>query len=499
MNLMQVASLCTALLLAGCGTMVQNPVTGKAERSVMDERTEVTEGAKAHQEILKEYTPLNNPGLQAYVNGVGQKLAAHSHRGNLKWTFTVLDSPEVNAFALPGGYVYITRGLMAYLDSEAELASVLGHEIGHVTARHSAQRATRQQNAGLGVLAATLGGVLLEAAGVGGAADLASQASQMVAAGHIASYGREQELQADQLGAEYVARIRYNPNNMVDVIQVLKNQERYAADAARSAGRAAPAEPGWLASHPSNDQRLAEIRQTATRLAQGGTWGDDGRERYLRTMDRVTFGDGAEQGVVRGRNFYHESLGIAMTAPPGYRIVNGAEKLTIINGEGDAALVMQMAPPKYGTNHEQILRQGLGATEGRTERPQLASGLAATRYVGNVRDAQGQAKSMEVTLVTGPENRVYLLGYATRDAAALQRARPGLREIEASFRPLSPSERNAARPWHIKLVPYPAGGFAQLARNSPLTELAEQQLRLMNGAYGGSPEPRVGQLVKVVE
>src|SRR5690606_33053344 len=141
--------------------------------------------------------------LQAYVNEVGQKLARQSHRSNLQWTFTVLDSPEVNAFALPGGYVYVTRGIMAHLDSEAELAGVIGHEIGHVTARHGAQRATRQQNAGLGVLAATVRGAVLEGAGVGGATELASQVSQGVAAGHLASYSREQELQADELGAEY--------------------------------------------------------------------------------------------------------------------------------------------------------------------------------------------------------------------------------------------------------------------------------------------------------
>ncbi|MBN8510685.1 MAG: M48 family metalloprotease, partial [Burkholderiales bacterium] len=114
----------------------------------MDEPTEIAEGAKAHQEVLKAYGAVEDAALQAYVDRVGQKLAAQSHRAKLKWTFTVLDSPEVNAFALPGGYVYVTRGIMAYLDSEAALAGVLGHEIGHVTARHGAAQATRQAGAG---------------------------------------------------------------------------------------------------------------------------------------------------------------------------------------------------------------------------------------------------------------------------------------------------------------------------------------------------------------
>lgn len=233
------------VLLAGCAT-VTNPVTGQREVTVMDERSEIAEGKKAHEEVLQEYGVYANPRVQAYVDELGQRLAKQSHRRNLEWHFTVLDSPEVNAFALPGGYVYVTRGLLAYMESEADLAGVIGHEIGHVSARHGAQRATRQQTAGLGVLAATLLGAVLEAKGVGGATDIAGTLSQGVAAGYIASYSRDQETQADQLGAEYLARNNYDPKNMIDVIRVLKSQEQYAADAARAEGRAAPAGGGWL-------------------------------------------------------------------------------------------------------------------------------------------------------------------------------------------------------------------------------------------------------------
>ena len=143
-------------LLTACGSPIVNPVTGQAERSVMSEQMELTEGAKAHQQVLQEYGVVKDARLQAYVNNLGQRLAKQSHREQLQWHFTVLDSPEVNAFALPGGYVYVTRGILAYLQNEAELAGVIGHEIGHVTARHGAQRATRQQDAGLGVLAASV-------------------------------------------------------------------------------------------------------------------------------------------------------------------------------------------------------------------------------------------------------------------------------------------------------------------------------------------------------
>jgi predicted Zn-dependent protease len=361
------SALLSALLLVGCGTTVVNPVTGRAERTVMDEATEIAEGTKAHQQVLSEYGAYADPRLQAYVDGVGQNLARLSHRSGLPWTFTVVDSPEINAFALPGGYVYITRELMAYLDSEAELAAVIGHEIGHVTARHSAQRATRQQDAGLGVLAATVLGAVLERQGVGGAASAASQMSQGVAAGWLASYSREQELQADQLGAEYLARNRYDPNNMVAVIGALKDQERFAADVARAEGRAQPAGVNWLSSHPSNDQRLADIRSFAAGYQQGD-YGDDGRTRYLQAIDGMNFGESRAQGVTRGRNFFHEELGIALTAPPGWRILNTPEAITVVNGKGDAGLIVRLVPPQAGNSHDEIIRNLIRPTEGRVER-----------------------------------------------------------------------------------------------------------------------------------
>ncbi len=489
------SALLSAALLAGCGTTVVNPVTGREERSVMDEGAEIAAGKKAHQQVLAEYGAYADPGLQAYVNGVGQKLAKASHRSALPWTFTVLDSPEINAFALPGGYVYITRGLMAYLDSEAELAGVIGHEIGHVTARHGAQRATRQQDAGIGVLAATVLGAVLESQGVSGATNMAGQMSQGVAAGWLATYSREQELQADQLGAEYLARNRYSPSNMVDVIGVLKNQERFAADTARAEGRAPPSGANWLSSHPSNDQRLADIRKIAA--GYQGDYTDDGRTRYLQAIDGMGFGEGRAQGVTRGRDFYHEELGIALTAPPGWRIRNTPEAIAVVNGAGDAGLIVRLVPAEAGNTHDAIIRNVIKPSAGRTESRNI-HGLSATQFDGSRRNDQGQTQAVRVLLVSGPGNRTYMLNFGGRDAAALQRAAAGLAEAEGSIRPLSPAERAAARPWTLQTQPYPRGGFAELARSSPLPAQAEAQLKLLNGAYAGGAEPRTGQPVKVV-
>jgi len=487
------ALLLTSSMLAGCGSAVVNPVTGQAERSVMNEQTEVAEGAKAHQQVLQEYGVVNDPRLQTYVNAIGQRLAKLSHRSQLQWHFTLLDSPEINAFALPGGYVYVTRGLMAYLQTEAELAGVVGHEIGHVTARHGAQRATRAQDAGLGVLAATVLGAVLESQGVSGAGRLASDLSQTAAAGHIASYGREQELQADGLGAEYLARNAFDPRNMINVIGALKNQERFAADQARAAGRPVPAQNSWLASHPSNDQRLQQITQLAAQYQ--GNYVDEGRTRYQQAVQGMAFGESAEQGLTRGQNFFHATLGIAITAPPGWRIQNEPSQLALVNATADAALMIQVAPPKAGATHDEVIRNLLKPSRGNTECLTI-NGLQATRFTGTRATGQGQ-QAVNVTLVTGPNNSVYVFTPSAKNAAALRQANVALAQAQGSFRTLNAQDRRAAQAWALKIVNYPGGGFAQLAKSSPVPQ-AEAQLRLINGYYSGG-DPRVGQPVKVIE
>ena len=485
---------CALALLCACGTAVVNPVSGQTELSAMSEADEIAEGQKAHQQVLKEYSVYNHPAVQDYVNALGQRLAAQSHRAHLQWHFTVLDSPEINAFALPGGYVYVTRGIMAYMESEADLAGVMGHEIGHVTARHGAQRATSQQHAGFGVLVANILGVVLETQGIVGAGQMAGQVSQTVAAGYIASYGREQELQADGLGAEYLARNHYDPHNMVDVITVLKNQERFAADQAKAEGKPAPSGAGWLASHPSNDQRLQTITQLAAQYK--GNYNDEGRARYLKVVAGLAFGDSAEQGLVRGRNFYHAPLGLALTAPVGWKIQNGTDQLAVINAAGDAALVVRLVPPAAGKSHADIIRNVLKPSESRSEAVSV-NGLQATRFSGARKNAQGQSQPFEVTLVSGPGDNTFLLQYSAKNAQVLQNARAALREAEGGFRAMTAQDRQAARPWTIRTVAYPKGGFAELAKTSPISR-PEEQLRLINGFYGGG-EPKAGQLVKVIE
>src|SRR6185295_19283307 len=218
--------------------------------------------------------------------------------------------------------------------------------------------------------------------------------SQSAAAGYIASYSRDQESQADELGAEYLSRNRYDPQNMVDVIQVLKSQEQFAADLAKAEGRPVASASNWLASHPANDKRLADIKAFAAKYkAQAGSYVDDGRARYLQAIDGMTFGDSREQGVTRGRNFYHEGLGIALTAPEGWQIENAPEAIALVNGAGDAGLIVRLVPAEAGKTHDEVIRNVFKPSDGRTEKRTL-HGLSATHFDGTVRDQQGQSRTV---------------------------------------------------------------------------------------------------------
>jgi predicted Zn-dependent protease len=209
----------------------------------------------------------------------------------------------------------------------------------------------------------------------------------------------------------------------------------------------------------------------------------------------MAFGDSAEQGLVRGQNFYHADLGIAITAPTGWRIQNDPQQLALVNAAGDAALVMQVAPPKAGATHEEVIRNLLKPSQGKVERTSI-NGLQATLFSGKRASNQGE-QTLEATLVTGPKSAVYVFTSAGKTAAALEQAKEGFTQAQNSFRSITAQDVAAAKAWTLKIAPFPAGGFAALAKNSPLPQ-AEAQLRLINGFYSGGV-PTAGQMVKVIE
>lgn len=460
----------------------QNPVTGDKNFVLMSEQQEVEMGAKAHRDVLREYPALDHPALQAYVDGIGQTLAKQSHRPDLKWHFTVVDSPDVNAFALPGGYIYITRGIMAYLNSEAELAGVIGHEIGHVTARHGVRQQSAATAAGVGAI---LGSILVPGMNNQAGASMLQTLAQAWTAG----YGREHELESDRLGAEYLARSGYDPQAMIRVIGVLKNQELFAAEQAKRTGRQPRTYHGTFETHPSNDTRLQQVVGAASKHTVANP--REGREHYLALLDGVIFGDSPEQGVIRNNALLHEKLGLRMQFPQGWRVQNRPDRVTALNPAGDA-LIELMAGPQH-TRPLETLQKNLKLDPGVRYDSGQINGLPAAFAAGM---QQGRPVLVAAVVLGGGQ---YLIAGMAKDRATYDRERTTLRGTLNSFRALLPEEHAAARPWVLRTITaQPGTTMAALARQSPLGESAESQLRLMNNLYP-TGEPRVGQQLKIVQ
>jgi predicted Zn-dependent protease len=467
------------LALAGCA---QNPVSGDRDVVLMPEQQEIQMGAQGNLAVLKEYAALDNPALQAYVNEVGQRLAKQSERPSLSWHFTVVDSPDVNAFSLPGGYVYITRGLLAYLNSEAELAGVVGHEIGHVTARHGEQSAASTV-AGPG---AALGSILVP--------DMGNQAGsallQTLAHAWTAGYGREHELEADRLGAAYLAKTGYDPQAMIDVIGVLKNQERYSAEQAARSGRLPQATyHGIFDTYPRNDARLGQVVAEANKYRVSHP--RDGRNDYLQKLPGLYFGDSLDQGVIRDNALLHEKLGLAIQFPPDWRVQNRPDRVVATSPQGDALLELVQGPKN--DNPLETLQKGVKLDTGARYDTGHLGGFPAAFAAGA---RQGKPAVVAVVVFNGTQ---YLIAGMTRDTATYERERSALRAAINSFHAITPAEKLAARPYVLQLLTSRPGlTMAALARQSPLGVEAEGQLRLMNDLYPDG-EPRSGQLLKIVQ
>jgi predicted Zn-dependent protease len=479
------AALLIAGLASGCAT---NPVTGKTDVVTMTAEQEVAIGRAQHPKVLQQYGRYDDEALQAYVSGIGQRIAAVSHRPDLQYTFTVLDSDQVNAFALPGGYVYITRGIMAYLNSEAELVAVLGHEVGHVTARHAVRQATGATATGVG---ATLIGILT------GSGDLAAVAN-MAGSALISGYGRDMELEADDLGAQYLNRLGYDPDAMIDVVRLLKNQELLEVRQARDEGREPHVYHGVFATHPDNDTRLKEVVAAAHKVSTGEAR-PDGRQVYLEHIDGLPFGPSRAQGVVRGSRFYHADMGFTLAFPTGWTVQNLPSKVVAITPQKDAFLELSAMAVPPDTGPKEFLARNLAGTPLSDAGPLQVNGLpgytAVAREVTLPWGNRGPARFAVVYY----NNLAYVFRGGTRLNAAMSASDPLFLSSIKTFRRLRDNEFALAEPDRIRLLTAtPQTRIEQLAGSSPIRQYPAERLRLLNDLYPDK-EPASGQVLKIVD
>ena len=476
------------LALAGCAV---NPATGEQSFTAFMSRADEMEiGKKEHPKILKEFGgAYNDKDLAAYVRNIGIALTQVSEVPDMPYTITVLNTDNVNAFALPGGYIYITRGLLALADNEAEMASVLAHELGHVTARHTAQRYSKAMAANIGL---TLLGALGSAAGVPSEfGRLASYGTQA----YLQSFSREQELEADKLGVRYMSRLGFDPNAAV---RFLGKLEASSALEAKLAGQPDAAERfNIMSTHPRTRERIEQ----AIRLAQVAPVAQPrvGRGDYIARVDGMLFGDDPKQGVRAGRVFSHPGLGFRFEVPPGFVMFNTPARV-VARGPDDAVIVFDMEAPKKAKTFDDILlyltrHWGRGLSLKNAERIEV-NGLKGATGVGRASTSDGTRDARLVALHETRE-RIFRFAFLTPPAATARLAE-GLQRTTFSFRRLSPEEAAAIRPLRLRMVVVEDGDTAaSLAARMPFEKFALEWFETLNGLRRGEPVV-AGSVVKSV-
>jgi predicted Zn-dependent protease len=458
------------LALAAC---VRNPATGKKQLSLVSTRDEITIGQQAAKDVQQSIGLLDNPQAQQYVAAVGMPMARKSERPELPWSFQVVDDPAVNAFALPGGPIFATRGLLTALNSEAELAAVLGHEIGHVTARHTASMISKAQLAQLGL---GLGAILKPDLAKYG--QLAEASLQLL----FLRYGRDAERQSDELGFRYMMEAGYDPREMEDVFGTLDR-----VGEASGAGRL----PSWLSTHPNPEDRLQKAHERIAQLGVNLEGRKVAQAEYLRMLQGMVYGQDPRQGFFRGGLFLHPDLRFQLEFPQGWKTANQTQAVLGVSPRQDA--LVGLGTVGGGLSPEQALQQFFAQQGVRPLDTPLAGLPPATRYF-EAQTEQGLLRGL-TAFISWRGRTLQLVGYT--GAELLPQYDPVFRATFASFRELTDPAVLAVQPARIELVTLDQPmTLEQLQARSPSTiPLAE--LALINGVQPGETLP-AGRIVKRV-
>jgi len=449
--------------LAGCAT---NPATGQKEISLVSEAQEIEIGNQVAASTRASIGLYPDNELQRYVNTVGQRLAATTERPGLPWSYEVIDDPVVNAFAAPGGKIFITRGILAFLDSEAELAGVLGHETGHVTARHTARQITRQQLFSIGLIAGSIA-----SSRIASAAGAIQQGLSLL----FLSYSRGDEAQADELGFRYIRRARYNPNEMSEVFRVLERVEGLSGE-----GRV----PTWAATHPAPADRLAKAEQRAAAVpADSVRTSIVNEEPYLRVIDGIVFGANPRQGYFEGSRFLHPDLRFRIDFPSGWKTENQAQAVIAASQAGDAVIQLSISAKDSPDALLQKFAQQQGVQMGSAQRVTV-HGLSGATAEFRAQDDQGNALAGRVLYLSYGNNIYELLGYST--AARYGSYANAMAQSMESFQELTDPNALNKQPVHLRLVRLPnAMTIEEFYRRYPST-VNLQTIAAINGVTAGA-------------
>jgi len=445
-----VAWVVAGLAVSSCAI---NPATGANQVMLVSEAQEIQMGQQADSQVITTIGLYQDPAWQHYIQQFGARLAATSERPTLPWTFRVVDDPAVNAFALPGGFVYVTRGLLAHLTSEAELAAVVGHEIGHITARHTAAEMSKQQVIGLGLAVGSLASE--------GIAKYAGTANQALGILYL-KFSRDDESQADQLGLRYMQRANYDPRQMPEVLRML--------------GRLSTAEggarlPTWLETHPDPADRVTAVERQIAALPQDFSGTSVNRDAYERLLDGLVFGIDPRQGYFTGAQFSDPQLRFRFTFPAGWTVNNGAQAVVAVSPAQDAAVELSQAPQASADAAARSFLAQAGVTGGTSAHLTLSDGIRALSTDFSATTANGTLRGTVLFAEYG--GAVYgVLGYAPD---AQWPAYQGVVERALqSFERLTDPAALSAQPEHVTIF--------QVSRSTTIDELARQRPSPITGA-----------------
>jgi len=469
-----------------------NPATGQSSfTAFMSPQEEIQVGRKEHPKIIKEFGgEYRDAQFNTYVRSVGLKLAKVSDMPNLKFTITVLNDSKVNAFALPGGFVYITRGLLALAENEAEMAGVLAHEIGHVTARHTAERYSQAMATNIGL---TMLGVLTSGSGAGGSINqIAGLGAQL----YLQGYSREQELESDLLAIKYMSRAGYDPKALQSFFQKMQAHTRLDA---KMAGRSASEADqfSFFSTHPRTADRIAQ----AARLAKTAPVRNPRIERvsFLSRLNGLTFGDDRAQGVRRGRTFSHPDLRFEFIVPPNFSMFNKPDKV-LARGPKGSAIIFDMVPRKQSKqihNLQNFVVSQWGSNLGIRQAERLViNGQEAFTGASRVQSDFGM-KDVRLVAIRGRDGTIFRFAFLSPPSMTASLSTV-YRHTTYSFRRLSEAEAAAIRPIQIKVKAVKSSDTVQsLSSRQPLEKFKLEWFTLINGL---SPNQglRAGQLIKVI-
>lgn len=461
------------MLAAACAV---NPVTGKKEISLISESQEIELGKQTDVEVRSQYGVYSDAALEAYITAGGTALASRSHRPNLAYHFAVLDSPVINAFAAPGGYIYVTRGLLALVGSEDELAGVLGHEIGHVNARHSVKRMSEQVLVQIGL---AIGSVVSDT--FAKFSGLAGVGAQLL----FLKYSRDDERQADALGVEYARRASYNPGSMVTFFAAMQKSGDLSGKSTI---------PGFLSTHPLTADRMrdvsAQLKPEDARLAHDP-------DAYLQKIQGLVYGDDPRQGFVEGSAFYHPDLRFQFAIPAGWKVANTPAMVQMAPADDSALLVLQ-AEATQDRPQDYARKKAAEIQNGRLldERSQTVNGLACFEqsYMIPQQD-QSQVRAVLSYIKKGDLIYTFTALSPDRRFSSFQGA---FRGAVGSFRELSDPAYLNRRAQRLALVR--ADGqttLQEILRREGVAQNLWPQFSVMNGGEPGSV-PAKGKLIKVL-